>query len=55
MKHSKKMIIQKINQNLIYKFKINWSNYFIQNIKNKKMKIKYKFVKIITSKNNLFK
>lgn len=52
MKHSKKMIIQKINQNLIYKFKINWSIYLFQN---KKMKIKYKFIKIITKKNNLFK
>ena len=48
------MIIQKINKNRIHKFKINWSNYFIQNIKNKKMKIKYKLVKIITQINNLF-
>ena len=48
------MIIQKINKNRIHKFKINWSNYFIQNKKNKKMKIKYKLVKIITQINNLF-
>ena len=55
MKHIKKIIIHKINQNMIHKFKINWSYYFIQNIKNNKMKIKYKFIKIITKKNNLFK
>ena len=48
MKHYNKIIIQKINKNQINKFKIKYCNYYKLNRKNKKMKIKYQFFKIIT-------